>query len=77
MSAVTLRKLLRWSHVAIGLMIGTYIFSPLHLDPTATLMARLSLVPLLTATGVAMWQQGRLSRIFAKRTARRHIQAVG
>lgn len=62
MSPVTLRAVLRWSHIVIGLGLGAYVCSPLHLDPIATLIARLSLVPLITLTGLAMWKQGRVQR---------------
>lgn len=63
MSPLATRRWLRWSHIAAGLIIGAYVCSPLHADPTATLAARLSLLPVLGLTGLAMWQQGRLSRL--------------
>lgn len=62
MSQSRLRFLLRWSHLFVGVMIGVYICSPLHADPLATLVVRLSLVPVAALTGVAMWQQHRLRR---------------
>jgi hypothetical protein len=66
MSPTRLRTLLRWSHIAVGALIGGYVCSPLHLDPTATLIARLSLLPLVGLSGAAMWQQGRITRVFRK-----------
>lgn len=63
MSPLTVRSMLRWSHIIAGLMIGTYICSPLHTDPAATMVVRVSLVPVLALTGVAMWQQQRLRRL--------------
>lgn len=62
MTSSVLRTALRWAHLAAGLFIGAYVCSPLHADPTATLIARASLVPILAATGLALWQQGRLAR---------------
>jgi hypothetical protein len=67
MTAARTRLLLRWSHVAIGVLIGAYVFSPLHADPTATLLARVALIPVVGLTGVAMWQQARLNRLLARR----------
>lgn len=66
MNAASLRATLRWSHIALGSLIGAYICSPLHLDPTATLAARLALVPLVGLTGVAMWKQGKLQKLFSR-----------
>ena len=57
MSDRTLRLWLRWSHILIALMLAVYLYSPLHLDDTATSVARLGLVPLLIVTGFVMWQQ--------------------
>ena len=65
MNAATLRTTLRWSHIVLGSFLGAYICSPLHLDPTATLVARWALVPLVALTGIAMWKQGKLQRLFA------------
>jgi hypothetical protein len=63
MSPTTVRKMLRWSHIIVGLLVGTYICSPLHTDPTATFVVRLSLLPVLALTGLAMWQQQHLRRL--------------
>lgn len=62
MTTMTIRRGLRWAHIAAGLIIGAYICSPLHLDATATLVARLSLLPVVALIGIVMWQQGRLQR---------------
>lgn len=69
MSPASLRVWLRWSHIAVGVVIAAYLYSPLHEDAVATLIARLSLIPVLALTGVAMWKQGLLTRLF--RTGRR------
>ena len=63
MSPPSIRRWLRWSHIVAGIVIGAYICSPLHADETATLVARLSLLPVLALTGTAMWQQGRFNRV--------------
>lgn len=64
MSPATLRTWLRWSHIAVGVGLAVYVCSPLHQDDLATLIARLSLIPVVVLTGAAMWGQGRLTRLF-------------
>ncbi|MCG6122250.1 MAG: hypothetical protein MEP57_06035 [Microvirga sp.] len=66
MTPRTFRTILRSAHIAIGLFIGAYIYSPWHADPNWTLAARLALIPLITLTGVAMWKQGRLTALFGR-----------
>ncbi len=56
MSDRKLRSFLRWSHVALGLMLATYLYTPLHSDATATMIARFLLVPMMMITGAMMWQ---------------------
>lgn len=66
MTPTTLRTSLRWSHIGVGVILGIYICSPLHAVATATLVARLSLVPVVALTGIAMWKQGVLTRVFRR-----------
>lgn len=66
MNAMQTRQLLRWSHIIVGSILAAYVYSPLHLDETATLVARLSIIPVLTLTGIALWQQGKLARFIRK-----------
>jgi hypothetical protein len=40
MSASRLRTILRWSHLAEGVFLETYIYSPFHVDPTWTFVVR-------------------------------------
>jgi hypothetical protein len=77
MSPTKFRSALRCSHIAIGVMLGGYICSPLHLDPTATLIVRLALLPLIGLTGIAMWQQGRLTRLFKKSSRKAQRASAG
>ncbi len=71
MTPTTLRTSLRWSHIGVGVILGVYICSPLHADATATLVARLSLVPVVALTGIAMWKQGVLTRLFRRMSGSR------
>ena len=75
MSPTRIRALLRRSHIATGILVGSYICSPLHANPAATLLVRLSLLPLVGLTGVAMWQQGRFARLFKSGRVDRLIPA--
>jgi thiosulfate reductase cytochrome b subunit len=66
MTALTLRKALRWLHLIAGAVLATYVFSPLHADPVATAIVRALTLPLVIATGLVMWQQGRLIRLMGR-----------
>ncbi|WP_375573166.1 hypothetical protein ABWH92_06330 [Ahrensia marina] len=63
MTASTLRRTLRWVHIATSLVIGTYLYSPWSSDPTFTAIALYGVFPLMGLSGLAMWQQGRLARL--------------
>lgn len=70
MTPKALRSWLRWTHILVGLVIGAYICSPLHLDPGATVVARLALVPAIAVTGLSLWKQGQLTGIWRRLTGR-------
>lgn len=57
MSDRTLRTWLRWSHLALGLTLLIYLFSPYTGDPTVTMLVRLGVLPMLFVTGLWMWSQ--------------------
>ncbi|MCR9195572.1 MAG: hypothetical protein NXH88_12615 [Hyphomonas sp.] len=63
MTASTLRRTLRWVHIATSLVIGTYLYSPWSSDPTFTAITLYGVFPLMGLSGLAMWQQGRLARL--------------
>jgi hypothetical protein len=67
-----LRLILRWAHIVEAAFIGTYIYSPLHLDPLWTDIARYVIFPLAGVSGVWMWQQGRINRLFRGNNRRAH-----
>jgi hypothetical protein len=60
-----LRKLVRWLHILGGLYIGTFLFSPLIEIPSAALAAQIVSLALL-ATGVSMWQWGRVTGVLRR-----------
>ena len=63
MRPTTQRKVLRLAHLAAGLYLGTYVFSPLHGLGWAQTLAQVLAIGLLIS-GVVMWQQGRINRFF-------------
>lgn len=57
MSDRTLRSILRWSHLTLGLSLLVYLFTDLRLDDNATTIFRLGVIPILGVTGLWMWSQ--------------------
>ncbi len=62
MTPIKLRQTLRWIHIVGGLIVGTYLYAPWSADPAFTAVTLYGVVPLLGLSGIAMWQQGRISR---------------
>lgn len=56
-------------HLAGSVVLGAYIYSPWGADPTFAAVARFILLPLLAATGLAMWQYPRLAKLLRGRRA--------
>jgi hypothetical protein len=52
-----MRSWLRWSHIILGLLLTTYLYTPLHLDAQATMWTRLLVTPILLMSGAMMWAQ--------------------
>lgn len=57
MSDRTLRSILRWGHLTLGLTLLIYLFSPYTGDKTVTMLVRLGVLPMLFVTGLWMWSQ--------------------
>jgi hypothetical protein len=68
MNAAQLRRALRVGHIALGVLLSIYDYSPLHADPLLTDIIRYLAIPAVVLSGVAMWQQGRISRWTARRS---------
>ncbi len=62
MSNKQLRQTLRWIHIALGVMIALYIYSPLGDDATYTLLTQILVLPVVSISGLMMWQQAAISR---------------
>ncbi len=68
MSPASLRSTLRWFHIGVALVLGTYIYSPLRTDPLWTDIVRFGVIPLATLTGLWLWKQGRIARLLRPRS---------
>ncbi len=61
----TLRNLLRIIHLVIGGLVIAYIYSPLGSLEWFGMLVRISL-PLLTITGISMWQMLLITKAFKR-----------
>ncbi len=55
------RMILRWIHIAAGMFLVGYVYA-FHADANATRVAQRLVVPMIAATGLWLWQQGRIVR---------------
>lgn len=63
MSNRHLRVILRWVHIIGGGVIGTFVYSPWGREPLFLTLMQFVVIPLLISTGIALWQQARLSKL--------------
>ncbi|MBB3937285.1 hypothetical protein [Aureimonas phyllosphaerae] len=68
MTSASLRSLVRWFHIGVALVLGTYIYSPLRIDPLWTDIVRFGVIPLATVTGLCLWKQGRIAKLLRRRS---------
>jgi hypothetical protein len=68
MNPAQLRRTLRVGHIVVGALVGIYVYSPLHADPLLTDIIRYLAIPVVALSGIAMWQQGRISRWTVRRS---------
>ena len=57
MSNKQLRNVVRLVHLLVAAFMAVFIYSPLRLDPTVTLIAQVVVVPVVALSGLVMWQQ--------------------
>lgn len=63
MNPVTTRKTLRYTHMAIAVMLALFIYSPtLREDALYAAVIQFGVFPFVALSGLAMWQQARLTR---------------
>ncbi len=64
MTGQQLRVTLRWLHIAIAAIMGTFIYSPWTYHPVFLAVMQWFVFPLLIVTGMVMWQQGKVMKLF-------------
>jgi thiosulfate reductase cytochrome b subunit len=64
MTPTILRRILRWTHLITAAIIGTFLYSPWSANAIFAAATLWVVFPLMVMTGVAMWQQVRLMRLF-------------
>lgn len=66
MNGRQLRTALRGAHVVIGLVAAFLIYAPLASAETVRTFLAVGIIPALALTGVAMWQQAKLRKLFQR-----------
>ena len=62
----TTRTLLRWTHVLVGFLIGVLVYTPARDDEAFVLLMQAVVVPVVALTGLWMWQQARIRRVYRR-----------
>ena len=62
----TIRIGLRWTHLLIGWLIGALVYTPARENEAFILLMQFVFVPLLVITGLWMWQQARVRRLYRR-----------
>jgi len=61
-----LRLILRYTHLAAGILIGLFVYSPLVDVPAFELLVQITLIPIVVLSGIWIWQQTRVRRLFTR-----------
>ena len=69
MSNATKRSIVRWIHIALGIPIIGYIYSPFDQIPNYAPATRFIFVPVLVLSGLWMWKGHVVRRLFSKGSA--------
>ena len=72
LSNKTLRTVLRAIHLVIGALVVVYIYTPLGNVEWFGSLVRIS-IPILTITGLSMWQMPTLTKILKRQPVFRQI----
>ena len=76
-SARQLRNNLRWTHLALGGASAFVLYVPLVSDQAARIVLGFVVFPLLSITGLWIWQQANVRRFTARVSARLRGSAAG
>ena len=67
MNAAQWRRTLRYTHLAIAALVTLFIYvPPLRANGGYELLVQVVVLPVVILTGLAMWQQGRIRKWFAR-----------
>jgi hypothetical protein len=61
-----LRLVLRYTHLAAGILIILFVYSPFGEVSAFELLVQLALIPVVVLTGIWIWQLARVRRLFAR-----------
>lgn len=56
MTGKKFRQVLRWGHIVLGLAVMCYIYSPFHELQWFQIVMKFLIIPVLTISGVGIWQ---------------------
>ena len=69
MNAATKRSIFRWIHIAFGIPIIGYIYSPFEEIPNYAPVVRFGAVPVIVLSGFWMWKGHVFRRLISKKSA--------
>ena len=72
-----LRDVQRAVHLAVGLLVAAYMYTPLPDVPILGALVQFAGIPLLIATGMGMWQLPRLRSLLARNRRMGRTQQSG
>ena len=63
-SSATMRVILRWVHVVLGLVILCYIYSPWHRYVPFQVAVKFLVIPILVMSGIWLWKFPQFNKFF-------------
>jgi len=61
-----LRLILRYTHLAAGILIILFVHSPLGNVPAFKLVVQIALIPIVVLSGIWIWHRARVRRLFTR-----------
>lgn len=71
MKEAKLRKILRWMHIILGLVIMCYIYSPFHQNVLFQIIMKFIIIPVITISGIWIWQFKSVNKFLNKKADNR------
>ena len=72
----TMGTILRWTHILVGFLIGVFVYTPTRDNETFVLLMQAGVVPAVALTGLWMWQQARIRRLYRRARTSPRREAV-